>query len=204
MKLGIYGGTFSPIHMGHIRAAEDFLENFGLDRLLIMPTALPPHKAEVAGASANDRFEMARLAFCGHDRIEVSDFEITRGGKSYTVCTLEHFKPGNELYMLVGTDMFLTLDEWFRAPDIFSLADIVLKRREDDIRLGAQIAEKTDEYKTRFGARIHIMSEAAIRISSTAVRERLRSGRPVDGYIPDSVVDYIKKNNLYSQKEEKI
>ena len=199
MRLGIYGGTFSPIHLGHVRAAEDFLNEFGLDKLLVIPTALPPHKAEVAGASAEDRLEMARLAFMGHDRIEVSDYEIARGGKSYSVLTLERFKPGNELFMLVGTDMFLTLDRWFRAEEIFRLADIVLKRREDDPVTGADIASKTIEYTERFGARIHIMDDAAFPVSSTGLRELIRDGKPTDGLLPDSVADYISENNLYKE-----
>lgn len=199
MKLGIYGGTFSPIHMGHITAAREFLDRFELDRLCVIPTALPPHKAEVAGATAGDRLEMARIAFSDSDpKIEVSDFEIKREGKSYTVFTLEHFAPGNELYMLVGTDMFLTLDEWYRAPDIFGLADIVLKRREDESDSGGLILRKTDEYKTRFGARIHMIDEPALEISSTRLRELLRSGEPTDGLIPESVMEYIRENHLYS------
>lgn len=199
MKLGIYGGTFSPIHFGHIRAAENFLNSFGLDKLLVIPTALPPHKAEVVGASADDRLWMARLAFAGHDRVEVSDYEITRGGKSYSVLTLEHFKPGNELYMLVGTDMFLTLDEWFRSADIFSLADIVLKRRECDSQTDRLIARKADEYRARFGARIHIMDGAPFEVSSTGLRELIRDGKPTGRFIPESVADYIAKNHLYKE-----
>ena len=199
MRLGIYGGTFSPIHLGHVRAAEDFLNEFGLDKLLVIPTALPPHKAEVAGASAEDRLEMARLAFMGHDRIEVSDYEIARGGKSYSVLTLERFKPGSELFMLVGTDMFLTLDKWFRAGEIFRLADIVLKRREDDPDTAADIASKTIEYTERFGARIHIMDDAAFPVSSTELRELIRDGKPTDGLLPDSVADYISENHLYKE-----
>lgn len=199
MKLGIYGGTFSPIHMGHVTAAHDFINRFELDRLFVIPTALPPHKAEVAGASANDRLEMARIAFADSDpRIEVSDFEIRREGKSYTIYTLEHFAPGNELFMLVGTDMFLTLDEWYRAPDIFKLADIVLKRREADRTSDRLISDRKYEYNTRFGARIHVIDVPALEISSTRLRELLCAGEPTGSLIPDGVLKYIRKNHLYS------
>ena len=200
MKLGIYGGTFSPIHMGHVCAAEDFLREFGLERLLVIPTSTPPHKAEVVGASAEDRLEMARLAFMDSDsRIEVSDFEIRRGGKSYTVNTLENFATGNELYMLVGTDMFLTLDLWYHSEEIFRLSDIVLKRRDGGD--GRLIADKADEYRRRFGARIHIMEDAPLEISSTELRGLIRSGRPTEGLIPDSVAEYIAANHLYKEGE---
>lgn len=204
MKLGIYGGTFSPIHMGHVRAAEAFLEAMALDRLLVIPTAVPPHKAEVAGADAAARLTMVRLAFADSDaRLAVSDYEISREGKSYTVYTLEHFTaPDTTLYLLVGTDMFLTLAKWFRAEDIFRLADIVLMRRETDAGLTGLLSETAADYRARFGARIHEIDEPPLVISSTELRERLRAGLPTGGMLPDAVAEYIAKNNLYRRDEE--
>jgi len=204
MKLGIYGGTFSPIHMGHVRAAEAFLDTMALDRLLVIPTAVPPHKAEVVGADAAARLTMARLAFADSDaRLAVSDYEISREGKSYTVYTLEHFTaPDTTLYLLVGTDMFLTLAKWFRAEDIFRLADIVLMRRETDAGLTGLLSETAADYRARFGARIHEIDEPPLVISSTELRERLRAGLPTGGMLPDAVAEYIAKNNLYRRDEE--
>ena len=204
MKLGIYGGTFSPIHMGHVRAAEAFLDAMALDRLLVIPTAVPPHKAEVAGADAAARLAMTRLAFADSDaRLAVSDYEISREGKSYTVYTLEHFTaPETTLYLLVGTDMFLTLGKWFRAEDIFRLADIVLMRRETDAGLTGLLSETAAGYRARFGARIHEIDEPPLVISSTELRERLRAGLPTGGMLPDAVAEYIAKNNLYRRDEE--
>ena len=159
-KLGIYGGTFSPIHNGHIRAAEKFLSDIDLDRLLIMPAAIPPHKA-ADGVSGEDRLEMARIAFEGADpRLEVCDFEVRREGRSYTINTLEHFtSPDRRIYMLVGTDMLLTLPE----------------------------------------ARIHIIDEEPLEMSSTELREKLRRGEPVDKLIPDGVARYIREKKLYTE-----
>ena len=204
MKLGIYGGTFSPIHMGHVRAAGAFLDAMALDRLLVIPTAVPPHKAVVAGADAAARLAMTRLAFADSDaRLAVSDYEISREGKSYTVYTLEHFTaPDTTLYLLVGTDMFLTLAKWFRAEDIFRLADIVLMRRETDAGLTGLLSETAADYRARFGARIHEIDEPPLVISSTELRERLRAGLPTDGMLPDAVTEYIAKNNLYRRDEE--
>lgn len=198
-RFGIYGGTFSPIHMGHVRAAHAFLEAMQLDRLLVIPTALPPHKAAVDGASADQRLRMAQLAFGTSDkRLTVSDYEIRRDGKSYTVYTLEHFtKPDRELFMLVGTDMFLTLANWYRAADIFKMTRIVLMRRETDDGNTALIAEKMREYRERYAARIHEIAQPPLVISSTELRERLRGGLSVDGLLSDSVAEYIAKNNLY-------
>jgi len=204
MKLGIYGGTFSPIHMGHVRAAEAFLDTMALDRLLVIPTAVPPHKAEVVGADAAARLTMARLAFADSDaRLVVSDYEISREGKSYTIYTLEHFTaPDATLYLLVGTDMFLTLEKWFRAEDIFRLADIVLMRRETDAGLTGLLSETAGRYRARFGARIHEIDVPPLVVSSTELRERLRAGLPTDDLLPGAVADYIEKNKLYRSDEE--
>ncbi|MBQ8551235.1 MAG: nicotinate (nicotinamide) nucleotide adenylyltransferase [Clostridia bacterium] len=202
-RLGIYGGTFSPIHSGHVKAAYAFLDTMALDRLLVIPTAIPPHKAPVEGASAADRIEMARLAFCDGEayksgRLVVSDYETTLEGKSYTVYTLEHFaSPECELYLLVGTDMFLTLDRWYRAEEIFRLADIVLMRRERDAVNFPLIRQKSAEYRERFNARIHEIDEPPIVVSSTELRKRLCGRCGIDGLIPEAVVRYIEENDLY-------
>lgn len=199
MKLGIYGGTFSPVHLGHVKAAYAFLDAMQLDRLYVMPTAEPPHKAEVEGASAAHRLEMLRLAFAGSDeRLEVSDYEIRRAGKSYTVITLEHFAaPDTQLFLLVGTDMFLTLDRWRRAEDIFRLTDIVLMRRETDAENEGLIREKLAEYREKFDARLHEIPTMPLVISSTELRHRLKNGQSTAGLIPESVAAYIAENNLY-------
>lgn len=198
-RFGIYGGTFSPIHAGHIRAAEIFLKDMRLNKLLIMPAAVPPHKA-ADGVSGEDRLEMARIAFKDADsRLEVSDFEVRRDGKSYTICTLENFTEKDRMiFLLVGTDMFLTLPEWKRAEDIFRLADIVLMRREsaDDITL--EINKKKAEYIDKYGARIHVIDEPPIEISSTMLRARIKNGEPIDGLVPDGVAAYIKEHRLYT------
>jgi nicotinate-nucleotide adenylyltransferase len=112
-KLGIYGGTFNPIHNGHIKAAEAFYDTVGLDELLIMPTFVSPHKEMMKGDDPSYRLEMTSLAFDGNVRnITVSDYEISKGGKSYTYLTLEHFSSSDtELFFLMGTDMFLCLDK---------------------------------------------------------------------------------------------
>ena len=132
-RIGIYGGSFSPPHNGHLSAARLLLEEAGVDRLFILPAGVPPHKTLDPDESPEHRLAMTRLAFADLPRTEVSDWEMTRSGKSYTVLTLEHFSaPDRQLVLLVGTDMFLTLDRWYRAEDIFALAEIVCVRRELD------------------------------------------------------------------------
>ena len=201
-KIGIYGGSFSPIHEGHVRAALAFLDAMKLDRLLIIPTGNPPHKT-VEGASAEERFEMTRLAFCEtpaykSGKLSVSDYEMTREGKSYTVYTLEHFSsPDRELYMLVGTDMFLSLHRWYRAQDIFRLTNIALMRRENEDANTAAIAEKKRDYTERFGARIFELDEPVTEISSTELRRRISDGSEREELIP-SVVEIISTKRIYT------
>lgn len=202
-KLGIYGGTFSPIHNGHMKSALEFLRQIELDKLLIIPTAKPPHKAEVAGATAEDRLAMTKLAFSECEefkagKIEVSDFEITKGDKSYTVHTLEHFTcEGQRIYLLMGTDMFLTLDKWYRAEDIFALADIVLFRREKDADALAEIMEKDREYKEKFSAKTHFIEGTPIEVSSTELRQKISGGENVSELVPRMVLGYILEKRLY-------
>ena len=202
-RLGIYGGSFSPIHFGHINAAKLFIDSAELDKMLIMPTHISPHKDPITEATPLQRFEMARLAFSDDEsyksgRLEISDYELSRDGRSYTVYTVRHFASDErELYLLVGSDMFLTLDKWFCADDILRLCDIVLMRRESDREMYAKIKEKMKSMQSGFGARIHEIEEPPIIASSTEIRDRLKSGQDVSGFIPDKVIRYIEEHNLY-------
>ena len=138
LELGIYGGTYAPVHNGHITAAESFLEQAGLDKLLIMPTLIPPHKQLSYRDDPQDRLNMLRLAFEKHSeygkRIFISDYEINSPPPSYTVYTLRHFADENtRITFLCGTDMFLTLDKWKAPDEIFRLCRIALMPREAEI-----------------------------------------------------------------------
>lgn len=201
MKLGIYGGTFSPPHNGHIHAARAFLQQMNPDLLLIMPTNIPPHK-EKASVCAVSRLEMTRLAFsrCPEypKRIQVCDYEIQKSGKSYTADTLAHFAlDGDDLYFLCGTDMFLTLFDWHRPDLICQYATIVLMRRERDSALDRQIKETDRKLKEKFGARTAEIHLAPIEVSSSLIRERIRCGQDISDLVPDPVKDYIYGNKLY-------
>ena len=202
-KIGIYGGAFSPIHSGHVRAAELFCREMELDKLLVIPTAIPPHKPQITEASVEERIEMARLALAElpaykDGRIEVSDYEATSGEKNYTVLTLEHFSAEDRtLFLLVGTDMFLSLGKWYRSADIFALAEIVLMRRESDTENFQLIQEKKAEYTEKFGARVHEIDEPPIVISSTEIRGCIKANEDTDDYIPEAVAKYIREKGLY-------
>lgn len=199
-RVGIYGGTFDPPHIGHLHAASAFLSLCALDRLYIVPTGIPPHKSE--GTNASLRMDMVRLAFGEHDyadaRIEISDFEQSREGKSYSYHTLCHFKErADKLYLLCGEDMFLTLESWYRAEDIFKLATVVCFSRGSDAGEQKHLADMAALYESAYGAHVLLPQFSPLPISSTAVRKRLQDGLSTDGFLTPSVQTYIKEHNLY-------
>ena len=194
--IGIYGGTFSPPHNGHVYAAKSALDELMLDKLYVVPAFIPPHK-QLGFDNPNDRFNMARLAFSGIPKVEVSDYEMTAGGKSYTVKTLEHFKNKGTLTFLCGTDMFLSLEEWYMPEKIFRLARIALVRREADNEfLNVRVQETKRRYMKKYAARIVLLQAKAYELSSTFVRDAISDGN-FEGYVPESVAAYIRKNHLY-------
>ena len=196
--LAIYGGTFSPPHLGHVRAAESFYNALKPDRLLIIPSAVPPHKAPVAGADADARIAMCRLAFSHIKNTEISNIEILRTGKSYTVETLRALSAENRrIVMLVGTDMLLTLGSWYCAEEIFKRAEIALIRRESDAEMTPNIRETLDKYRRVYDATIHFIDTEAFEVSSTELRERIATGQSVCGLLPEAVEAYIKECHLY-------
>ncbi len=196
-RLGIYGGTFDPVHAGHIRAAERFYDELGLDTLLIMPALIPPHKDSDA-ESAESRIEMLKIAFEDGTRdIRVSDYEISRGGTSYTYLTLEHFAPLCEmLYLLCGTDMFLTLESWRRPDVIFRLCTPVLVRRENEAP-ETDISHAMTEYHEKYGRECLSLGGKAFEVSSTSVRRSLLESGDAPGLIPEKIGEYIRAKGLY-------
>ncbi len=197
-RIGIYGGTFSPPHNGHIAAAQAFMEQMWLDFLYVIPTSTPPHKEMDVPVDAAHRFEMCRLAFSGIEGIYVSDMELRRGGRSYTVDTLRELTgPDRRLFLLCGTDMMLTLDEWREPEEIFKLSYPVYIRRERDALLDQMIVQKIADYNQKYGKVVRRIVTEPIELSSNLVRERLANGESVSHLIPASVEKYIRDNHLY-------
>ncbi len=195
-RLGIYGGTFSPPHKGHIEAAEAFMREMKLDELLIIPTFLPPHKESADGATPLDRLNMCRIAFSHIPNTYISDMEIKRGGKSYTYLTLEELLgPDTDIFFLVGTDMILTFDLWKRYEYIFSLATICYARRESDKENDEKIDEKVRQYEN-LGATIVKINHQVNEISSTDARS-LDDTSALSKYVTKEVEEYIFAHSLY-------
>ena len=198
MRVGIYGGTFSPVHNGHVAAAKAFMEQMWLDILYIIPTGVTPHKDMKGDATASDRLEMCRLAFEGVEGVIVSDLEMRREGKSYTVDTLrELYDPDGRLFLLMGTDMLLTLDKWREPEEIFRLCYPVYIRREEDDGLDGAIVEKIKSNQEKYGKVVRRIMAAAIEISSTDVRAAVADGFPIEGAVPPAVARYIHEHELY-------
>lgn len=201
-RLGVFGGTFNPIHLGHLHIAQEFARLLSLDEVLLIPAAVPPHKAAKDLASGETRLELCRLAVQEQPLCSVSDVELRRGGKSYTADTLRILseeRPEDHLFLLMGEDMFLTLQDWRRPEEIWSMADICAAPRSRDASEKLEAQKQALEAR---GARVHLCPISFLPISSTLVRETVREGRPLDGLVPRSVASYIAAHGLYRVTEE--
>ena len=199
MRLGIFGGTFSPPHIGHVGALSAFAKALPLDEILVIPTFVPPHKEYHEEVTSEERLEMARLAFSDISGVEISDMEIKRGGRSYTYLTLEELCGEDiKIYFLCGTDMLLTLDEWKNPDKIFDLATICYVRREGDESLTPLIAEKIQQYRQRWNAEIIEIEASVVEISSTELRRGIKNeDAEILKNIPEKVLSYIDERGLY-------
>ena len=198
MSIAIYGGTFDPVHTGHVNVCKQFLKQFSVEKLYIIPAFIPPHKEIVSKTTPNQRFEMSKIAFSDlSDKIVISDMEIKREGKSFTSDTIKSFKKSYDgiIYLICGTDMYLTLETWHEFEYIFKNSIIVCARRENSLESNKQIDVKTREYKEKYNAKIEFLNGDYIEISSSDVRENLKKYKDK---IPDSIYDYIIKNHLYN------
>lgn len=191
MRLGIFGGSFDPPHVGHLLAATDAYEQLSLDRLVFVPTATQPLKVGRAAASAADRLAMVRLLVGDDPRFEVSAVEVEREGLSYTVDTLEHFAsahPAAELVLLAGADVLETFHQWRNTERVMQLARLaVLERRGDHAALPKGVKDSS----------VQRLQTRRIDVSSTEIRERVRRGQNIRGFVTESVAAHIERSGLY-------
>lgn len=196
-RVGLYGGTFSPPHVGHVHAATEFERAMELELLYIMPANVPPHKTVAYPIPPSDRLEMCRLAFGEVPDTVVSDFEISRDCVSYTVDTLRMlYEQYGRVFMLCGDDMLLTLDRWRAPEEIFRMAHVVCMRRYDTD--SAPLLEKAEEYKSRFGAQVTFIDSKPLPVSSTEIRGMLKNSDACAAeYLAPAVLEYIRNKGLY-------
>ncbi len=198
LRIGIYGGTFAPIHNGHIAAAKAFMEQMKLDYLYIIPAYLPPHKSIDPADDPSHRMRMCDLAFKNVDGVVVSDMEIKRGGTSYTYDTLKELVGDDrKLFLLCGTDMVLTFDKWYRFEDIFKMCYPIYVRRESDAIIDNKIVNKITEYYNKYGVMFRKIITDPIELSSTGIRAAVKNGESISSFVPPAVEEYIKENRLY-------
>ncbi len=198
-KIAIFGGTFNPIHNGHIHLAKQFVQQLGADKVILIPTCVPPHKQARDLASEKDRLQMCRLAAVGN-LFEVSDIEIKRQGLSYTSDTLRELKqihPDSEFYLITGEDMFLTLESWHEPQTIFALATLCAAPRSSG---GLQPLLDYARVLQGSGAKTIIKNIEYLAVSSTMVRDAVKKGKSIAGLVPPKVMDYIAENKLYLEQ----
>ncbi len=196
LKVGIFGGTFDPVHIEHINLAKIAIEKLSLDKLIVVPTFLPPHKA-IIPASGQDRLNMLKLAFNGVERVEISDFELKSEGKSYSYITVEHFKKtlNADLYFFVGADMLKDFPTWKYPERIVANCTLVAFGREDYL---VDYSKTLSDFKARFNSEFIRLNYEGKDFSSTKIRIYSSLGLPIDNQTDDNVCEYIKENNLYA------
>ncbi len=197
MKTGIFGGTFNPPHIGHVHIAGCAKRGLGLDRLFLIPANIPPHKSlGIDAASPRDRLEMTkRLAAC-IEGAQALSLELEREGPSYTYDTLKRIRaclPEDELWLVVGSDMFLTLDRWHEAGFVLRMASVAVLPREAGER--EMLCGHETFLREKFGARVRILEGEVLPVSSTLVRDRV--GKGAEDLVPPGVLEYIKYRGLY-------
>ena len=223
-KVGIFGGTFDPIHTGHLMLAEAACCSFGLDKILFMPTPSPYHRNDKKVLELEHRINMVKLAIEGNDHFEFSDFELALPGPTYTYNTLKAFAgeyPDTEIYLIIGGDSLFSIEQWYNFRGILDLAVILSSKRENETKgasgslgtsydgtqehsssdsddpLHDEFIARIEELRSRYGARVFDVEMPNIEISSSGISRRIREGRTVRYYVPDRVLEYIEENGLY-------
>ena len=197
MKIGIYGGSFNPVHNGHVRLAETVAEDFGLDIVYFVPSKISPHRSSEEYISETDRLEMLNIVCMKNNIFRVSDYELRSDRVSYSIYTVEHFRrkfPHDELFLLVGSDMLMMFEKWYCFEKILSEATlIVVSRNSGEIDTLHKKAGELSKY-----GKILISGRSPEIISSTEIRKKLSENSNFSCYLDENVVKYIRLKGLYS------
>jgi len=211
-KVGLFGGTFNPVHLAHLRAAEEAREALALDKVIFIPSHIPPHKDAEGVSDSEHRLAMTRLAVADQDKFEVSDVEAKRPEKSFTLYTVRHFRKelgsDAEIYWLTGTDAFAEITTWHRWREVLPMCHFVVLTRPGHLLarpidvLPAAFAERyrpagEGVWAMKEGARLIFLPMTGLDISSSDIRRRLAAGKSVWYLVPDTVIGYIEQYGLY-------
>ncbi|HJU10831.1 MAG TPA: nicotinate-nucleotide adenylyltransferase [Candidatus Binataceae bacterium] len=212
MRIGVFGGSFNPIHLGHLRAAEEDREAMGLDLIYFVPAASPPHKPSTGLAAADHRLQMVRLATKGNRYFMVSDVEVRRSGSSFTIDTIRFFRTSlraqPELYLIMGGDQFAELDTWKEADELTRLCNIVVHTRPNEKELeagGIPVAvlnrfgyvKNQELFVHPSGHTLSLLATTFFPISATIIRRKLGLGESIRYLVPTDVADYIERHSPY-------
>jgi len=216
-KIGLFGGTFNPIHLGHLRAAEEIGDFFSLDRVIFTPSSYPPHKRKEGILAANLRTEMVRLAVSDNPRFAMSEVELDRPGKSYSVETIEHFRrqfgSGTQLYFILGLDAFREIHTWKEYASLFALCHFVVMTRPGfekkfssehlPVELADNFCYDTQKggYAHKFGFFVYPTEITGLDISSTRIRQYLQRRKSIKYLVPPAVEAFIALNHLYRDED---
>lgn len=210
--MGLFGGTFNPIHWGHLRSAEEIRERFKLSQIFFIPARIPPHK-KVEVVSSEHRFEMVKMAIDGNPHFQASDIELRRPGKSYsfeTICQFHGlFNHSFEIFFIMGVDAFREIHTWKDYPHLFSTCHFIVMARPgfsndqhkaplpNDVISEFNYNSKQECFMHTSGHRVHFCAITSLEISSTAIRDRVKSGESIKYLVPETVQTYIENNCLY-------
>jgi len=212
MKIGILGGTFNPIHLGHLRAAEEIGEDLALDKVYLIPSGMPPHKRQAPIADFSHRFDMGRLASAISPLIDIWDIEGNRAGFSYSIETLKSFHESFgrelELFFIIGTDAFLEIGTWKDYQNLFNYASFVVIHRPGfgskklmefvkSLNVGFQWNAKGKRFRHPSGTVLFEKDITLMDISASSIREKVATGQSIRFLVPEAVREYIEKTGLY-------
>ena len=190
-KIGVFGGTFDPVHFGHIYLARRAVSECGLNRAIVVPAEIQPFKSGITHASGEHRYNMVKLAFENDENIIVSDIELKKGGTSYTIDTLKEIRSsyaiGTEIYFILGVDAFLKIEIWKEPAELLSDFSFIIGARPG---YGLSIT---------FDAKYTVIENKQIAVSSSEIRQIIKSGGDISGFVPPAVERYISANGLYKE-----
>ena len=203
-KIGLMGGTFDPIHLGHLMLGQQALTEYGLDEIWYMPSRIPPHKKDHKITSAGDRCAMVQAAISPYPKFLLSDFELRRTeGNTYTADTLRLLKkeyPSFEFYFIVGADSIHDIEKWYHPEYVLREVTFLTADREYENAVRS-LDDQIAYLKETYGARIHRLHCSVLDIASAEIRERLAAIQPVDDLLPGAVLSYIREHGLYQKRE---
>lgn len=201
MNIGIYGGTFNPVHKGHTNCLSSIMRAINFDKVIVLPDRIPPHKQAQQLVSGEDRLNMCKVAFEGIRNVECSDWELRQNGKSYSVITLRHFHkvyPKDNLYFFMGSDMLLCFHKWYCYKEILQLSTLVCISRENSIS-NNELQAYADKLTSENGGKVIIVPTKPFEASSTQIRDYINKNMDYSCYLDKNVVQYIVEKNLYNE-----